>query len=75
MVPQVPVCTYAHAREGEHVFAERVKKKTGTNWDRDQYAARPTALYADGLERSGTKRTEGLLRPFLGHPKRGLVRA
>lgn len=36
MVPVVPVCTYAHARGGWHVFAERVKKKTGTNWDRDQ---------------------------------------
>jgi uncharacterized protein YjbI with pentapeptide repeats len=36
VVPVVPVCTYAHAREGGHVFAERVKKKTGTKWDRDQ---------------------------------------
>ena len=36
MVPHVPVCMYAHAREGRYAFAERVEKKTGTNWDRDQ---------------------------------------
>jgi hypothetical protein len=41
VVPQVPVCTYTHAREGEHVFAERVKKKTGTKWDRDQSCITP----------------------------------
>ena len=36
MVPHVPVCMYAHVREGDMCFAERVKKKTGTKWDRDQ---------------------------------------
>jgi hypothetical protein len=36
VVPQVPVCTYAHARRGSVQFAERAEKKTGTNWDRDQ---------------------------------------
>jgi hypothetical protein len=36
VVPQVPVCTYAHVREGDMHIAERVKKKTGTKWDRDQ---------------------------------------
>jgi hypothetical protein len=36
VVLHVPVCTYAHAREGRYAFAERVKKKTGANWDRDQ---------------------------------------
>jgi hypothetical protein len=36
VVPHVPVCTYAHVREGNMQFAERVKKKTGTKWDRDQ---------------------------------------
>ena len=30
MVPQVPICTYAHVREGNMQFAERVDKK---NWD------------------------------------------
>jgi hypothetical protein len=36
VVPHVPVCMYAHAREGDMHIAERVKKKTGTKWDRDQ---------------------------------------
>ena len=36
MVPHVPVCMYAHVREGDMHIAERVKKKTGTKWDRDQ---------------------------------------
>ena len=50
VVPQVPVCTYARAREGGHVFAERVKKKTRTKWDRDQRGItlagqRQTALF------------------------------
>ena len=36
MVPHVPVCMYAHAREGDMHLAERVKKKTRTKWDRDQ---------------------------------------
>ena len=35
MVPHVPVCTYTCAR-GRYAFAERVEKKTGTKWDRDQ---------------------------------------
>ena len=39
MVRQAPVCTYAHVREGGHAFAERVKKKNGTKWDRDQRGA------------------------------------
>jgi hypothetical protein len=36
VVPHVPVCMYAHVREGDMHIAERVKKKTGTKWDRDQ---------------------------------------
>ena len=28
---------YAHVREGDMHIAERVKKKTGTKWDRDQF--------------------------------------
>ena len=40
MVLHVPVCTYAHMREGDMHIAECVKKKTGTKWDRDQ-AGRP----------------------------------
>ena len=50
MVPHVPVCTYAHVREGDMHLAERVEKKTGTKWDRDQPGARrqPTSLSAKG---------------------------
>jgi hypothetical protein len=44
VVPHVPVCTYTHAREGGHVFAERVKKKTGAKWDRDQAGCASEAL-------------------------------
>jgi hypothetical protein len=36
VVPHVPVCMYAHVREGDMHIAERVRKKTGTKWDRDQ---------------------------------------
>jgi hypothetical protein len=36
VVPHVPVCKYAHVREGDMHIADRVKKKTGTKWDRDQ---------------------------------------
>jgi hypothetical protein len=36
VVPHVPVCTYAHVREGDMHLAERVKKNTGVNWDQDQ---------------------------------------
>jgi hypothetical protein len=36
MVPHVPVCMYAHMREGDMHIAERVKKRNGTKWDRDQ---------------------------------------
>jgi hypothetical protein len=57
VVPVVPVCTYAHVSEGRHVFAERVKKKTGTNWDRDQPGARrqDSAPGASVLHQSGCR--------------------
>ena len=49
MVPHVPVCMYAHVREGDMHIAERVKKKTGTKWDRDQLGC---ARVAEGQRRS-----------------------
>jgi hypothetical protein len=52
VVPHVPVCTYAHVREGDMHLAERVKKKTGTNWDRDQPGARCQPDPYEGVNRS-----------------------
>jgi hypothetical protein len=83
VVPHVPVCTYTCAR-GRYVFAERVEKKTGTKWDRDQLGR---ARVAEGQrakenERNASrscgvqvltcekKRISGLLWPFLAYPKK-----
>jgi hypothetical protein len=71
---------YAHAREGEMHIAERVKKKTGTKWDRDQLGCARVAEGQRVEENEGNasrscgvhnftrekKRTGGLLWPFLG---------
>ena len=82
MVPHVPVCMYAHVREGDMHIAERVKKKTGTKWDRDQ-PGRATGSRLGRVEGSTNgnafaveqrtreeKRISGLLWPFLGNPKK-----
>ena len=47
MVPHVPVCMYAHVREGDMHLTERVKKKTGTKWDRDQTGRVTRAVRAE----------------------------
>ena len=47
VVPHVPVCTYAHVREGDMHIAECVKKKTGTKWDRDQTGRVTRAVRAE----------------------------
>jgi hypothetical protein len=65
VVPVVPVCTYAHAREGRYAFAERVKKNTGTKWDRDQTGCASEAL-ANFPTQQANERTSGFLSPFLG---------
>jgi hypothetical protein len=52
VVPHVPVCTYAHVREGDMLLAERVKKKTGTKWDRDLPGARCQPDPYEGVNRS-----------------------
>ena len=80
MVPHVPVCTYAHVREGNMQIAERVKKKTGTKWDRDQTGratgrrtrrGKTTETHLQSSAGSpAKKRTSGLLWPFLG-PRKG----
>ena len=77
MVPHVPVCMYAHVREGDMHIAERVKKKTGTKWDRDQTGRARVGVRAEergnGQQRRLTrkeKRISGLLWPFLG-PRKG----
>jgi hypothetical protein len=68
---------YAHAREGDMHIAERVKKKTGTKWDRDQLGCARVAEGQRAEENEGNasrscdftrekKRTGGLLWPFLG---------
>ena len=78
MVPHVPVCMYAHAREGDMHIAERVKKKTGTKWDRDQLGC---ARVAEGqrVEEERGNASGGFTReenapaaswPFLG-PRKG----
>jgi hypothetical protein len=48
VVPHVPVCTYAHVREGDTHVAERVEKKTGSKWDRDQAGCVDEALARQG---------------------------
>ena len=66
---------------GRYAFAERVKKKTGTKWDRDQ-AGRPNEAVGS-LQNDGdrlhdapphstyeNKPISALLRPFLGNPKK-----
>ena len=75
MVPHVPVCMYAHVREGDMHIAERVKKKTGTKWDRDQTGratGRRTSRGKTMRERRTRKekRISGLLWPFLGNSKK-----
>jgi hypothetical protein len=66
---------YAHVREGNMHIAERVKKKTGTKWDRDQAgcakneamgAFKYSALYST----HENKRISGLLWPSLGNFKK-----
>ena len=77
MVPHVPVCMYAHVREGDMHLAERVKKKTGTKWDRDQLGCarvgetcrRERGKRVHNFTRE-KKRISGLLWPFLG-PRKG----
>jgi hypothetical protein len=51
MVPQVPVCTYTHVRQGDTGIAECVSKKTGTNWDRDQHVRPPAPFVLMVLNR------------------------
>ena len=81
MVPPVPVCMYAHVREGDMHIAERVKKKTGTKWDRDQLGCArvagwgvskevPTAKPFSSIAHAKNQRISGLLWPFLGNPKK-----
>ena len=78
MVPHVPVCMYAHVREGDMHIAERVKKKTGTKWDRDQTRLRQGRRNVPRNEGNvmqqrrtrKKKRISGLLWPFLG-PRKG----
>ena len=75
MVPQTPVCTYAHVREDGHAFAERVKKRTGTNWDRDQLGGANSAglKFVEGSTKPPQeKRTVGLLLPFVPYLKQDL---
>ena len=77
MVPHVPVCMYAHVRDGDMHIAERIKKK---NWD--QVGPGPVRLRK--RERMGRLQIQtagytsapmkinapaGLLRPFLGNSK------
>jgi hypothetical protein len=58
VVPLVLACTYARVREGRHVFAERVKKKSGTKWDRDQRCITPA-----GQCRAAENDADALRRP------------
>ena len=78
MVPHVPECTHAHVREGDVHIAERVEKKTGTNWDRDQTGRVAVGERADedggdavAAMRDGApakkKRISGHLQPLLAH--------
>ena len=68
---------YAHVREGNMHIAERVKKKTGTKWDRDQAGCANEAIgtlkhsvgYTIPTCTCENKRISGLLWPFLGDPK------
>jgi hypothetical protein len=79
VVPHVPVCMYAHVREGSMHIAERVKKKTGTNWDRDQAGCANEAVGSLQIRVRATRRTRsthenkrisGFLWPFLGNSKK-----
>jgi len=75
MVPHVPVCMYAHVREGDMHIAERVKKKTGTKWDRDQAGCAKTKRWgafnmARPYSTHENKRISGLPWPSLGNFKK-----
>ena len=68
MVPHVPVCMYAHVREGDMHIAERVKKKTGTKWDRDQTGRATGGVRAEEKrwERSGAPAKKNASAAFSG---------
>ena len=65
MVPHVPVCMYAHVREGDMHIAERVKKKAGTKWDRDQLGCARVAEGQRAEENEGNQQAASSGR-FLG---------
>jgi hypothetical protein len=75
VVPHVPVCTYAHVREGDMHLAERVDKKTGTKWDRDQAGYATEAVASFRMQhrlRSAPSKINALaaFRAFLGNPRK-----